>query len=258
MIWRPSERIVRPFMLANPNLRSVLQAQLVWPDSNLNGGADYSVDFSEILGPNEAVLSFDFDPGSFGSIAWVSSYGSCVTAYIRWLVAGSITVNVGVLSSLGNTYQIAVSITVSSIPALIPPIPQPGPGPIAPFIDSGGMEGWFACLGVDQPVGDRWWNNAGIPNFAGRPDFSDASIPGLTITCTGMGAWLASLPISSPSRGWWNNGGVMTFVGIPRRRSTQINSAQMAAWMASLPFSPPSAGGWWSNANIPTLTGIIQ
>ncbi|CDG39653.1 MULTISPECIES: hypothetical protein [Asaia] len=259
MTWRPSARIVRPGGCATANLRGMaLQPLLAWPDSNINGGADYSVDFSGVLGCGEAVLSYDFDPGAAGSVAWLSSYGSCVTAYITWLAGGALSVDVAVLSTLGNTYQVTVSISVSAVPALIPSAPQPSPGPVLPLVDSGGMEGWIACLPVGSPSGDGWWLNAGIPTFAGRPDSGDPSIPGLTITDGAMSDWLSSLPVTPPTAGWWCNSGVMTFVGAPRRRSTQINSAQMAAWMASMPFSPPSAGGWWSNANIPTLTGVIQ
>ncbi|MDR6182067.1 hypothetical protein [Asaia bogorensis] len=253
MTWRPSARIVRPGGCASAQLRGMaLQPLLAWPDSNINGGADYSVDFSGLLGCGEAILSYDFDPGAAGSVAWLSSYGSCVTAYITWLAAGALSVNVAVLSTLGNTYQVTVGVTVSAIPALIPSNPQPAPGPIAPFVDSGGMEGWVACLGTQQPTGDGWWLNAGIPTFSGRPDFGDASIPGLILTNVNMGEWLATLPVAPPSSGWWNNAGIAVFVGVPSRRQTPINSAQMAAWLASLPLVATN-GGWWNNANIPTF-----
>lgn len=128
MTWRPTARIVRPGSCAAAQLRGLaLQPLLAWPGSNLNGGADYSVDFSRLLGCGEAVESFDFDPGTAGPISWVSSYGSCVTAHITWTQAGALTVNVGVLSNMGNTYQVAVSINVSATPALVPGKPQPGP-----------------------------------------------------------------------------------------------------------------------------------
>ena len=255
MTWRPSARIVRPGGCATANLRGMaLQPTLAWPDSNINGGADYSVDFSGLLGCGEAVLSFEFDPGASGAIAWVSSYGSIVTAYITWVSSGALSVSVAALSTFGNTYQVEIPISVSSTPALIPSTPQPGPGPIAPFVDSGGMEGWIACLSSQSPTGDGWWLNAGIPTFSGRPDFGDPSIPGLILSDDGMAKWLATLPTTAPDRGWWNNAGIAVFVGAPSRRQTQINSAQAAAWLASLPLTKPSAG-WWNNANIPTHEG---
>ncbi|MFC0500038.1 hypothetical protein [Asaia krungthepensis] len=128
MTWRPSARIVRPGGCASAQLRGMaLQPLLAWPDSNLNGGADYSVDFAGVLSPGETVQSFAFDTGGFGTQAWTYLSGTICTAWFSWTQAGGATVNVCALGSSGATYQVAVSISVSGTAALIADVPPVRP-----------------------------------------------------------------------------------------------------------------------------------
>ncbi|MFC0509737.1 hypothetical protein [Asaia spathodeae] len=128
MTWRPSARIVRPGGCASAQLRGMaLQPLLAWPDSNLNGGADYSVDFSELLAPDETIQAFAFDSGGFGTQAWTYLYGTICTAWFSWVQAGAASVNVCVLGSSGATYQVPVSVSIDATPALVAAMPPSRP-----------------------------------------------------------------------------------------------------------------------------------
>ncbi|WP_336764145.1 hypothetical protein [Asaia sp. VD9] len=166
MTWRPSARIVRPGGCATANLRGMaLQPLLAWPDSNLNGGADYSVDFSGLLAPGETIQAFAFDTGGVGTQAWSYLSGTTATAWLSWAQAGSIAVNVCALSSSGATYQVAVSISVSATPALIAASPPTAPGADISAVNSATMTAWLATLPTSAPATGGWWNNANIPSY---------------------------------------------------------------------------------------------
>lgn len=163
MTWRPSARIVRPGGCATANLRGMaLQPLLAWPDSNINGGADYSVDFSALLAPGEIIQSFSFDAGSMAERAWLSSFGTIVTAFLTWTASGQNAVNVCVLSDRGNSYQVAVSIFVNATASLIGAVPPAEPGTEVPLVNSATMTAWLNSLPTSPPASGGYWNNAGI------------------------------------------------------------------------------------------------
>lgn len=166
MSWRPSARIVRPGGCATAQLRGMaLQPMLVWPDSNINGGADYSVDFSALLSPGESVQALAFDAGSAGSQSWTYLSGTTVTAWIKWVQSGAIPVTVCALGSSGATYQAVVSITVSSTPSLVDASPPSAPGVDISAVNSATMSAWLDSLPASPPSGGGWWNNANIPTY---------------------------------------------------------------------------------------------
>ncbi|NVN02237.1 MULTISPECIES: hypothetical protein [Asaia] len=166
MTWRPSARIVRPGGCATAQLRGMaLQPLLAWPDSNLNGGADYSVDFSGVLAPGETITAFAFDAGSGGTQAWTYLSGETVTAWLSWAQAGSTAVNVCVLGSSGATYQVTVSISISATPALISASPPTAPGADISAVNNATMSAWLATLPTSAPATGGWWNNANIPTY---------------------------------------------------------------------------------------------
>ncbi|WP_336985138.1 hypothetical protein [Asaia sp. HN128] len=166
MTWRPSARIVRPGGCATAQLRGMaLQPLLAWPDSNINGGADYSVDFSGLLTSGETIQAFAFDTGGVGTQAWTYLSGTTATAWLSWEQAGTISVAVCALGSSGATYQIGVSITVSATPALIAASPPPAPGADISAVNNATMTAWLASLPTTAPLNGGWWNNANIPTY---------------------------------------------------------------------------------------------
>jgi len=166
MTWRPSARIVRPGGCATAQLRGMaLQPLLAWPDSNLNGGADYSVDFSGLLDPGETIEAFAFDTGGAGSQAWTYLSGTIVTAWLSWSQSGSVPVSVCALGSSGTSYQVVVTISISATPALIAASPPPAPGVDISAVNNATMSAWLSSLPTQQPAGGGWWNNANIPTY---------------------------------------------------------------------------------------------
>ncbi|GAB6854156.1 hypothetical protein [Asaia astilbis] len=164
MSWRPSARIVRPGGCATAQLRGMaMHPLLAWPDSNINGGADYSVDFSGLLGPGESVKAFAFDAGSAATLHWTYLSGTTVTAWFRWVQSGATAVTVCVLGSSGATYQAVVSIVVSATPALIAASPPSAPGVDVSAVNDATMSVWFDSLPNSPDPNRRWWNNAKIP-----------------------------------------------------------------------------------------------
>lgn len=166
MTWRPSARIVRPGCYASAYSRgAALQPALSWPDTNIGAGADYSVDFAHILGPGETIKSFSFDAGASADRAWLSAFGTVVSAFMTWKVAGETSVEVCVLSDVGNSYQISISIFVDATPALIAAVPPPSPGDEIPQVNDATMSAWLNSLPTSPPASGGYWNNAGIATY---------------------------------------------------------------------------------------------
>jgi len=256
MTWRPSARIVRPGGCATANLRGMaLQPLLAWPDSNINGGADYSVDFSRILDCHETIEAFEFGVTG-GTVAWTWLFGTIATAYITWTSSGPLTVNVSVASSDGNTYQAAVQIFVSPTACLTPVIPPPRPGGTSVTVTDASMAAWIGRLPNVVPSGDGWWSNAGVPTFSGTPDAADQPSGAPMIDSAMMTDWIDTLPDAPVASAlWWNNAGVPTLQNPAQAAAIGggVTSSLMASWLSTLPKAPGS--GWWNDAGIPTLAG---
>lgn len=170
MTWRPSARIVRPGGCATAQLRGMaLQPLLAWPDSNINGGADYSVDFSGLLSPGETIKALAFDTDGAGTQAWTSLTDTICTAWISWTQAGTLAVTVCALGSSGASYQVVVAITVSASPSLVPASPPTAPGVDINSVNDATMSAWLTSLPTSAPAAGGWWNNANIPTYAGTP-----------------------------------------------------------------------------------------
>jgi len=206
--WCPTARIARMQEPPGGRYRGLSRATLLrWPPSNLNGGADYSVDFGSLLAGGEYVVTCVFGTAAIASQAWTSIFGNTATAWLTWTASGVQSIPVCVLTSLGNVYQVDVTICISAEAALITPIPPAVSGNVVSGVS---MAAWLSSLPTTTPTNGGWWNNAGIPAFAGTVTAPTGSTtPDTLATQIQMQAWLATLPTSPPSSGgWWNNDGV--------------------------------------------------
>lgn len=169
MTWRPSANILRPRPGAAAGACSLPKFTLVWPNTALYGGGDYSVDFDGLLAPGEFIASFRFEVGTAAEQAWTNLFGTIVTAWLRWKSSGLQTVTVCVLSNRGNSYQVEIAIIVDTRPTLFP-VPLP-PAPETPVLPITGqvMGAWLSTLPTDpDTVATGWVNNAGIPTRIGE------------------------------------------------------------------------------------------
>lgn len=165
MTFCPGARVVCakiPRAIVVRGLNSI--SSIAWPNANINGGADYSVDFSPALQDGEYIVGTPvFSTSSTATQSWVSIFGNIATAWLTWTASGNLDVAVGVVTSLGNTYQVDVDIYVSDEAALVEPIPptQPGDDSLAKFKFL--YDGYLNSLpDTDPGDGTSDWNNAGI------------------------------------------------------------------------------------------------
>jgi len=164
MTWSPCCRIVQP--VNGPALRLRGLAGLVspsWPASNIGAGADYSVDFSPLLCGGEYVTQCSFGTTGNATQAWTSTFGNVVTAWLTWTTSGLITVPVAVETSLGNVFQVDVTICLSAEAALIAPTPPVAPGQSSLAQFKALYEQYRDSLPTTDPGdGVSDWNNSGI------------------------------------------------------------------------------------------------
>ncbi|MBF0851073.1 hypothetical protein HKD27_09090 [Gluconobacter sp. R75690] len=122
MTWAPCRRIVRadvPFAFRVRGINAPLL--LCWPDTFLNGSADYSIDFASQLCCGEVLVDAAFSV-SGGSLGWSGkpTYTATIaTAWVTWTMAGIQQIEVTVLTSEGRSLSTLVQINVKPIAALL-------------------------------------------------------------------------------------------------------------------------------------------
>lgn len=165
MAFCPGARIVCakiPRAITVRGLNSI--SSIAWPNSNINGGADYSVDFSPALQDGEYIVGDPvFSTENTATQSWVSTFGNIATAWLTWTASGNLDVSVGVLTSLGNTFQVDVDIYVSDEEALIAPVPPESPA--TPDVNTFKFlyDQFVSSLPTTDPGdGTSEWNNSGI------------------------------------------------------------------------------------------------
>ena len=164
MTFCPSNRIVNACPASAIRARGLINvAPITWPSGNINGGADYSVDFSDVLSGGEYIVSADFSVADTANKAWVSTFGNTVTAWLTWTGSGYLTVPVGVLTNLGVTYQVDVAIYIADEASIIAPIAPADPSQttIQQFREL--YDAYLESLPTFDPGdGTSDWNNSGI------------------------------------------------------------------------------------------------
>lgn len=133
MTWFPCCRIVQPVNGPALRLRGLAGSLLLWwPDAVLNGGADYSVDFSPLLCDGDRIVQAVFSIGT-ATMAWQSIFGSIATAWLSWSTTGQQRVSVTALTANGDTLQATIFVNVGIVPS---PLSAPAPeyAPNALFI----------------------------------------------------------------------------------------------------------------------------
>lgn len=132
MTWSPCRRIVSADVPPAFRVRGIdAPALLCWPNAALGSGADYSVDFSRLLGCDDRIVRSGFST-SGGTIAADTISGSIVTAWISWEVSGWQSVTASVLTASGDSLTVQVSVLVTPLMALIPAdLPEVPPNALA-------------------------------------------------------------------------------------------------------------------------------
>ncbi len=125
MIWAPCQRIVRADVPPALRIRGFdARTVIYWPDAALNSAADYSIDFSALICPDDRIVAVEFATAG-GQIAWSSIFGPVATAWIMWISPGLQTVTVTVRTTGGQVMTLSISVTVRDTASLMSPAPQP-------------------------------------------------------------------------------------------------------------------------------------
>lgn len=95
-------------------------ALLWWPSCSLNTAADYSIDFSALIDPDDRIVAGSLATDG-GSVAWLANAGSVLTAWIAWGTPGQQTVTATVQTAQDRTLTVCVSIAVTVPGALMAP-----------------------------------------------------------------------------------------------------------------------------------------
>ena len=164
MTFCPSNRIVNACPATAIRVRGLVNvAPISWPSSNIGGGADYSVDFSDVLSGGEYIVSAVFGSDAYATQAWVSTFGNIATAWLTWTAAGYCLVSVGVLTNLGVTYQVDVAIYIADEAALVTPVPPGSPDETSLAKFKTLYDEYLSSLPTTDPGdGVSDWNNSGI------------------------------------------------------------------------------------------------
>lgn len=165
MTFCPGARVVCakiPRAITVRGLNSI--ASIAWPNSNINGGADYSVDFSPALQDGEYIVGDPaFSTSSLATQAWVSTFGNIATAWLTWTASGNLDIAVGVVTNLGNTYQVDVDIYISDEAAITTPVPPSSPDASSLAQFKVLYDEYLDSLPTTDPGdGTSDWNNSGI------------------------------------------------------------------------------------------------
>ena len=119
MTWLPCRRITRAEVPPAFRIRGLsASAVICWPDAAVGAGADYSVDFSHLLGCSDRIVAVEA-MSSGGVIAWTSVFGTIATIWVQWLCSGQQTATLSVRTAEGSVFATAVSVTVNCAPQLI-------------------------------------------------------------------------------------------------------------------------------------------
>ncbi|GBQ69599.1 hypothetical protein AA103196_2257 [Ameyamaea chiangmaiensis NBRC 103196] len=136
---------------------------LRWPPTSIGSGADYSVDFNNSLSDGEYVAACEFGTDGIATQSWTSTFGNIVTVWLTWSASGPQTIPVCVLTSKGNTFQVDVSIAVSSEASLLTPVPPGSPNEASLASFKALYDAYRDSLPTADPGdGTSDWNNAGI------------------------------------------------------------------------------------------------
>lgn len=120
--WTPCTRTVDA---ATPNLVRIRgmekAADIYWPDAFLNAGADYAIDFSNVLCCDETIVSSAFNVTG-GNLGWGGNPTFSLkkaVAWIAWNVPGKQSVEVSIITNKGNNLSFQIFIMVNSSTTLL-------------------------------------------------------------------------------------------------------------------------------------------
>lgn len=125
MTVTPCARIVGAAIPPAMRLRGICaDALLCWPDTCLNAGADYSVDFSSQLCCDETLANaaFALSGATLGWSGKPTFSGGIASAWINWISTGQKVIQVTVLTSGGRSLSANVTINVLPEVALLSPV----------------------------------------------------------------------------------------------------------------------------------------
>ncbi|MBS1077852.1 hypothetical protein JK217_08820 [Gluconobacter kondonii] len=119
MTWMPCQRITRVDVPSAFRIRGLAaNAVICWPDTTAGSGADYSIDFSHLLGRSDRIVEVEA-MCSGGVIAWTSTFGTLATMWVQWLCSGAQTATLSVRTATGAVFTATASIIVRCAPQLI-------------------------------------------------------------------------------------------------------------------------------------------
>ncbi|WP_099286613.1 hypothetical protein [Gluconobacter kondonii] len=119
MTWVPARRILRAEVPRSFQVRGTSPPiWLCWPETSLNESADYSIDFSHLLGRSDRIVEVEA-MCSGGVIAWTSTFGTLATMWVQWLCSGAQTATLSVRTATGAVFTATASIIVRCAPQLI-------------------------------------------------------------------------------------------------------------------------------------------
>lgn len=164
MTFCPSNRIVNACPATAIRVRGLVNvAPISWPSSNIGGGGDYSVDFSDVLSGGEYIVSAVFGSDAYATQAWVSTFGNTATAWLTWTADGYASISVAALTNLGVTYQVDVSIYIADEVSLVTPVAPDNPTATTILQFKAQYELYLSSLPTTDPGdGVSDWNDAGI------------------------------------------------------------------------------------------------
>ena len=121
MTWPPCQRVVRADIPPAFRIRGIdALAVICWPDAALNTAADYSIDFSALIEPDDRIVAGSLATDG-GLVAWLTNAGPVLTAWIAWDTPGQQTVTATVQTAQDRTLTVCVSIAVTVPGALMAP-----------------------------------------------------------------------------------------------------------------------------------------
>ncbi|MCP1274825.1 hypothetical protein NKW43_14225 [Gluconobacter albidus] len=119
MTWTPCQRITRADVPPAFRIRGLAGSTVIcWPDAAAGSGADYSIDFSCLLGCSDRIVAVEA-VCSGGVIAWTSMFGVMASVWVQWLCPGPQTATISVRTAEGAVFTATASIMVSCGPQLI-------------------------------------------------------------------------------------------------------------------------------------------
>lgn len=118
-MWMPCQRIARADDPPAFRIRGLAQSAVIfWPKATAGTGADYSIDFSRLMGCSDRIVAVE-SMCSGGMLAWASVFGPLATIWVQWLCAGQQTATLSVRTAEGSVFTATASVAVNCAPQLI-------------------------------------------------------------------------------------------------------------------------------------------